>query len=137
MPLSASRDTTPSEEPTGFRGFVGFVDRRTVCRHLHVIGNQTVLTSFGSPILRISGCENRSSTWQSFYDNALAESFMRTLKHEEVYLHSYRDRDDALLHIQDFLERIYNCERLHSTLGYLAPVAYEAAAKDKGAEASA
>ncbi|MDQ2844048.1 MAG: integrase core domain-containing protein [Acidobacteriota bacterium] len=41
------------------------------------------------------------------YDNALAESFMRTLKCEEVYLHSYRDRDDALLHIQDFLERIY------------------------------
>ena len=35
------------------------------------------------------------------YDNALAESFMRTLKCEEVYLHSYRDRDDALLHIQE------------------------------------
>ena len=34
------------------------------------------------------------------YDNALAESFMRTLKCEEVYLHSYRDRDHALLHIQ-------------------------------------
>ncbi len=36
------------------------------------------------------------------YDNALAESFMRTLKQEEVYLQNYRDRDDALLHIQDF-----------------------------------
>jgi len=60
------------------------------------------------------------------YDNALAESFMRTLKCEEVYLNIYRDLDDALLHIQDFLERIYNCERLHSSLGYLSPVAYEA-----------
>jgi putative transposase len=60
------------------------------------------------------------------YDNALAESFMRTLKCEEVYLHQYRDRDDALLHIQDFLDRIYNCQRLHSSLGYLAPAAYEA-----------
>ena len=60
------------------------------------------------------------------YDNALAESFMRTLKCEEVYLHSYRDRDDALLHIQQFLDSIYNCQRLHSSLGYLTPDAYEA-----------
>jgi transposase InsO family protein len=59
------------------------------------------------------------------YDNALAESFMRTLKCEEVYLHQYRDRDDALAHLQDFLERIYNRERLHSALGYLPPVSYE------------
>jgi transposase InsO family protein len=59
------------------------------------------------------------------------------LKHEEVYLNSYRDRDDALLHIQDFLEHIYNCQRLHPTLGYLTPAAYEAAAKDNRAEASA
>jgi putative transposase len=68
------------------------------------------------------------------YDNALAESFMRTLKCEEVYLYSYRDRDDALLHIQDFLERIYNCQRLHSALGYLDPVAYEAAFQTHSAE---
>jgi putative transposase len=60
------------------------------------------------------------------YDNALAESFMRTLKCEEVYLHSYRDRDDALLHIQEFLDDIYNCRRLHSSLGYMSPVAFEA-----------
>lgn len=59
------------------------------------------------------------------YDNALAESFMRTLKCEEVYLHQYRDRDDALAHLQDFLERIYNHKRLHSALGYLAPAYYE------------
>ena len=60
------------------------------------------------------------------YDNALAESFMRTLKCEEVYLHSYRDRDDALLHVQEFLDNIYNCRRLHSSLGYMAPAAFEA-----------
>ncbi len=46
---------------------------------------------------------------------------MRTLKCEEVYLNTYRDLDDAALHIQDFLERIYNCERLHSSLGYQSP----------------
>jgi len=71
------------------------------------------------------------------YDNALAESFMRTLKCEEVYLHSYRDRDDALLHIQDFLERIYNRERLHSALGYLTPAAYESTVHLSYREASA
>jgi putative transposase len=60
------------------------------------------------------------------YDNALAESFMRTLKCEEVYLHSYRDRDDAVLHIQQFLDNIYNCQRLHASLGYMAPAAFEA-----------
>jgi putative transposase len=71
------------------------------------------------------------------YDNALAESFMRTLKCEEVYLHSYRDRDDALMHIHDFLERIYNCQRLHSSLGYLAPAAYEAVTYDQPVETTA
>jgi transposase InsO family protein len=35
-------------------------------------------------------------------------------------------RDDALLHIQEFLEQIYNCQRLHSSLGYVSPAAYEA-----------
>ncbi len=71
------------------------------------------------------------------YDNALAESFMRTLKCEEVYLNSYRDLDDALLHIQDFLERIYNCKRLHSSLGYLSPAAYEAVTYDNSVEVRA
>jgi putative transposase len=71
------------------------------------------------------------------YDNALAESFMRTLKCEEVYLHTYRDRQDALRHIQEFLDDIYNCKRLHSSLGYLSPVAYEAVAYDKTAETQA
>lgn len=71
------------------------------------------------------------------YDNALAESFMRTLKCEEVYLNTYRDLDDAALHIQDFLERIYNCERLHSSLGYQSPAAYEALTYANSAEARA
>jgi putative transposase len=68
------------------------------------------------------------------YDNALAESFMRTLKCEEVYLKTYRDLDDAALHIQDFLERIYNCERLHSSLGYQSPAADEALTYANSAE---
>jgi putative transposase len=88
-------------------------------------------------LLRSNGIQISMSRAGNPYDNAMAESFMRTLKHEEVYLNSYRDREDALLHIQDFLERIYNCQRLHSKLGYLAPAKYEAAAQDQVAEATA
>lgn len=59
------------------------------------------------------------------YDNALAESFMRTLKCEEVYLAEYRDLVDARERIGHFLEEYYNRRRLHSALGYLSPEAYE------------
>jgi len=88
-------------------------------------------------LLRSYGIQISMSRSGNPYDNALAESFMRTLKCEEVYLTTYRDLDDALLHIQDFLERIYNCERLHSSLGYLSPAAYEAVTYANSAEASA
>jgi putative transposase len=88
-------------------------------------------------LLRSKGIRISMSRTGNPYDNALAESFMRTLKCEEVYLHSYRDRDDALLHIHEFLERIYNCQRLHSSLGYVAPAAYEAITYEKSLEKTA
>lgn len=59
------------------------------------------------------------------YDNALAESFMKTLKYEEVYLFEYEDFAEAQRRIGRFLERVYNEKRLHSALGYLPPVEYE------------
>jgi transposase InsO family protein len=59
------------------------------------------------------------------YDNAKAESFMKTLKCEEVYLANYRDREDAHRSIAHFLEQVYNRKRLHSALGYLSPDAFE------------
>jgi putative transposase len=59
------------------------------------------------------------------YDNARAESFMKTLKSEEVYLRQYRDVDDARASIRQFIEDVYNGKRLHSSLGYLAPIAFE------------
>jgi len=61
------------------------------------------------------------------YDNAKAESFMKTLKSEEVYLKQYRDLEDARSSITQFIEQVYNGRRLHSALGYLSPAAYEAA----------
>jgi putative transposase len=59
------------------------------------------------------------------YDNAKAESFMKTLKSEEVYLRQYRDQQDARASLQHFIEEVYNGKRLHSSLGYLAPAVFE------------
>jgi putative transposase len=87
-------------------------------------------------LLKAHGFQISMSRTGNPYDNAVAESFMRTLKCEEVYLNSYRDREDALLRIQDFLDRIYNQERLHSTLGYVPPAAYEAHSSKLNREAS-
>jgi putative transposase len=66
------------------------------------------------------------------YDNAKAESFMKTLKTEEVYLQKYRDQEDARASIQRFIEEVYNGKRLHSSLGYLSPDTFEQR-QDKGA----
>ena len=59
------------------------------------------------------------------YDNAACESFMKTLKQEEVYRNEYRDFQDARASIGEFLERVYNQKRLHSALGYLPPAEFE------------
>lgn len=59
------------------------------------------------------------------YDNAQAESFIKTLKYEEVYRTEYRNLEEARASISEFLERIYNRERLHSALGYRPPMEFE------------
>jgi transposase InsO family protein len=59
------------------------------------------------------------------YDNATCESFMKTLKYDEVYRQEYRDLAEARSCIERFLEKIYNGKRLHSALGYRPPVEFE------------
>src|SRR5690349_9053944 len=59
------------------------------------------------------------------YDNAQAESFIKTLKYEEVYRTEYLDFADAQRRIGKFIESIYNRKRLHSALGYLPPAEFE------------
>jgi putative transposase len=59
------------------------------------------------------------------YDNAKCESFMKTLKYEEVYRQEYRDLAEARSSIERFLEQIYNAKRLHSALGYRSPAEFE------------
>lgn len=60
------------------------------------------------------------------YDNAKAESFMKTLKTEEVYLNDYTTLLDAKMNIERFIDQVYNHKRLHSSLGYRPPVEFEA-----------
>jgi transposase InsO family protein len=59
------------------------------------------------------------------YDNAKCESFMKTLKQEEIYTRRYRDRADLEAHIGQFIERYYNRRRLHSALDYRSPEQFE------------
>jgi len=59
------------------------------------------------------------------WDNAMAESFMRTLKREEVDGRAYRDLAEATARIEIFLDEVYNRQRLHSALGYRPPATFE------------
>lgn len=59
------------------------------------------------------------------YDNAQAESFIKTLKYEEVYRADYRDQHEVRNSIDRFLQKVYNQKRLHSALGYLPPAEFE------------
>ena len=70
------------------------------------------------------------------YDNASCESFMRTLKREEIYAGSYRDLDDLRAHLEEFIDRYYNRIRLHSALGYRPPEEFEQAAPSPACAAS-
>jgi len=60
--------------------------------------------------------------------NASCESFMKTLKREEIYANEYRDLDHLRANIEEFIERYYNRCRLHSALGYRSPEEFEQAA---------
>ncbi len=59
------------------------------------------------------------------YDNAMAESFFKTLKTEEVYLMDYQTWEEVIGRIPEFIERVYNQQRIHSALGYLTPEEFE------------
>ena len=71
------------------------------------------------------------------WDNAACESFMKTLKYEEVYRNEYRDLTEARGAIGEFLEKVYNQKRLHSALGYVPPAEFEAQLAAQSLEAAA
>jgi hypothetical protein len=71
------------------------------------------------------------------FANASYESFMKTLKREEIHANEYRDLDDLRSNIQAFIEQYYNRHRLHSALGYQPPEEFEQAASSATASQGA
>jgi putative transposase len=65
------------------------------------------------------------------YDNAKCESFMKTLKQEEIYANTYRDEEDLRTRITEFIDEYYNRVRLHSALGYKSPERFEQALRQQ------
>ncbi len=84
-------------------------------------------------LLKNHGIEISMSRKGNPWDNAACESFMKTLKYEEVLRNEYRDLADARASIGVFLEKVYNEKRLHSALGYRPPVEFELLHKEAAA----
>jgi transposase InsO family protein len=76
--------------------------------------------------LREHGIQISMSRKGNPYDNAACESFMKTLKYEEVHQQEYRDMADARASVEHFLMKVYNQKRLHSALKYVPPAEFEA-----------
>jgi putative transposase len=76
-------------------------------------------------VLEQHGIQISMSRRGNVYDNSLAESFIKTLKYEEVYRTEYQHLEEAKASMQLFLEKIYNQKRLHSALGYRPPREFE------------
>jgi putative transposase len=91
--------------------------------------DQGVQYANGSYVERLEGIGARISMAArgNPYENAQAESFFKTLKHEEVYLKEYRTFEEAEANLERFIDDVYNTKRLHSSLGYRPPVEFEAA----------
>jgi putative transposase len=83
-------------------------------------------------LLRQHGLMASMSRPANPYDNASCESFLKTLKREEIYAHRYRDLEDLRSHLAEFIDGYYNRVRLHSALGYRSPEEFEQAAPGGG-----
>ncbi len=86
-------------------------------------GIQYAADSFKT-LLKNKKFEQSMSGTGNCYDNAVAESFFKTLKAEWVYQHTFKTRKEARTAIFDYIETFYNKERKHSSLGYLSPKQY-------------
>jgi putative transposase len=112
LPLAALRNALELRRPA--TGLVHHSDR----------GSQYASGAY-TDLLKVHGCQISMSHKASPWENAGCESWMKTLKSEEVYRQEYRDLAGAGASIAQFIDEVYNQKRLHSALGYRPPVEFE------------
>jgi transposase InsO family protein len=112
LPLAALRQALELRQPAP--GVVHHSDR----------GSQYASGDY-TDLRKAHGCQISMSHKASPWENAGCESWMNTLKSEEVYRQEYRDVAEARASIAQFIEEVYNQKRLHSALGYRPPVEFE------------
>lgn len=94
------------------------------CVHHSDRGSQYASGDY-TDLLKTHRCEISMSHKSSPWENAGCESWMKTLKYEEVYRQEYRTLGEARASIARFIDEVYNQKRLHSALGYRTPVEFE------------
>jgi transposase InsO family protein len=99
------------------------------CIHHSDRGVQYASASYVS-LLSEHGLQISMSRRANPYDNAFMESFYKTLKYEEVHLWNYETYADLIQRLPFFLEDVYNRRRLHSSIGYIPPIEFEANVKN-------
>jgi transposase InsO family protein len=122
LPLRALEKAIASRQPPP--GVVHHSDQgvQYVCRHyMQALREHGMLPSMSRP--------------GNPYDNATCESFLKTLKREEIYANTYRDFDHLSQCLELFIEQYYNRSRLHSALHYRSPDGFQRQRNEPGAEA--
>jgi transposase InsO family protein len=114
LPLAALRVALEQRQPAP--GLVHHSDR----------GSQYASKDY-TDLLKARGCRISMSHKASPWENGGCESWMKTLKYEEVFRQEYRDLAEARTCLERFIYKVYNQQRLHSALGYRPPVEFEQA----------
>jgi len=114
LPLQALRTALEMRRPTS--GLVHHSDR----------GSQYASNDY-TDLLKDHGCRISMSHKASPWENGGCESWMKTLKYEEVFRQEYRDLGEARTCLERFIDKVYNQQRLHSALGYRPPAEFEQA----------